>query len=90
MFYYFQFPHSDICKILNKMREVFGPIESECILQMFSCKDTQKLGIMDFIDFRSLILDFSKCSISEHEIITLQRVYKVLPPAPGIDWETLQ
>jgi len=45
---------------------------------------------MDVQNFRSLLLQISKCGMNEHEIQTLARCYAANAPSPGVDFATLQ
>ncbi|XP_035706892.1 EF-hand domain-containing family member C2-like [Folsomia candida] len=84
------FPQANFCLIIDKVREAFGPLESESVLQLFSCKDSQLNGIISRDDFRSILVTLMKQSLNEHEITTLLRGLKVDPPKVGIDFKTLQ
>ena len=66
----FQFPHSDVCKVLSKVREAFGCLQAESVLQCFAQNDTCKQGVMDLRNFKSLLLEITKCGLSEHECET--------------------
>ena len=77
-------------KCLNKVREVFGPYEAEAVVVRFSALDLAKQGVITLEDFRSLLLEFSKCCLSDNEIITLSRGYECPIPPPGTDWATVQ
>jgi len=41
-------------------------------------------------DFTRLLKHYSKCALSEHELITLKRAFRVTAPSPGPDMLTLQ
>jgi len=84
------FPHSNTCKVLNKLREAVGPIQATDLLALFSQLDSCLQGVMSYEDFSRVIKDVTKCGLSEHEIISLGRAFKVVAPDPGPDWITLQ
>lgn len=85
-----QFPHANICVCLEKFREAIGPLQGEDVLKCFSEHDTCLQGVMDTRNFRSLLLQISKCGLSEHELLTLTRCYAAKSEPPGTDFQTLQ
>jgi len=87
---FFQFPHSNVCVVLDKVREAFGPIQSEAILECFSEYDECLNGVISASDFRDKLLCLTKEALSEHEVITLQRAFRVESCTPPPDMTTLQ
>lgn len=75
---------------LDKLREAMGPLQAEDVLKCFSEHDTCLQGVLDIRSFRTLILQITKCGLSEHEILTLGRAYAAKTPPPGTDFQTLQ
>jgi hypothetical protein len=87
---FLQFPHSNLCPILDKVREALGPLQAQDVLFAFSERDTQGMGVQGVADFRELIFHLTKYGLSEHEVKTLIRAFRVEHPDVGPDWETLQ
>lgn len=75
---------------MDKIREAFGPLQAEDILKCFAENDSCLQGVMDLRNFRSLLVQISKCGLSEHEILTLSRAYAAHSVPPGTDFATLQ
>lgn len=90
VFFYFKFPQSNLCLILDKVREAFGSIESSDILHLFSENDSCLNGVISADCFRDLLLRLVQCSLNEHEVITVTRAFKIDANEPGPDMQTLQ
>lgn len=75
---------------MNKIWEAFGPLQAEDVLKCFAQNDSNLQGVMDLRNFRAMLLQVSKCALSEHEIMTIARAYAAHAPPPGVDFPTLQ
>lgn len=67
-----------------------GPLQAEDVVKCFSENDTCLQGVLDIRNFRTLIMQITKCGLSEHEILTLGRAYAAKTDPPGTDFQTLQ
>ncbi|XP_053168976.1 EF-hand domain-containing family member C2 isoform X2 [Hemicordylus capensis] len=71
-----EFPMANINIILNKLK-VIGEPRSREIKQIFAATDPQHTAIIDYEQFRNLMLSISDGKLSEHEIMTVGRYYGV-------------
>ncbi|XP_033003020.1 EF-hand domain-containing family member C2 [Lacerta agilis] len=71
-----EFPVSDICVILDKLKAIGEPRSRE-IKQIFAASDPQHTTTIDYDEFRNLLLNISDRNLSEHEIMTLGRYYSL-------------
>ena len=69
-----QFPHSNINLIMAKLRGPAIP-RMQDIKEKFAKQDPEKLGVLSYVKFRSLVIQLSEGLLNEHEIMTLGRNY---------------
>ncbi|XP_042312233.1 EF-hand domain-containing family member C2 isoform X1 [Sceloporus undulatus] len=69
-----EFAMANINIILNKLK-VIGEPRSREIKQIFAATDPQHTTIIDYDEFRNLMLSISDGKLSEHEIMTVGRYY---------------
>ncbi|XP_062039565.1 EF-hand domain-containing family member C2 [Lepus europaeus] len=78
-----RFPFSNLEFALQKLKEL-EPRSKE-IKQVFAAADSEHTKILDFSTFRELLLDMTVKKISEQEIITISRHYRVPEdPCPDV------
>lgn len=78
-----QFPHSNINLIMAKLRGPAIP-RIQDIREKFAKHDPEKLGILPYVKFRSLVIQLSEGLLNEHEIMTLGRNYGDQKPFPSV------
>ena len=69
-----KFPHSNVNLIMAKLRGPAIP-RIQDIKEKFAKHDPEKLGILPYVKFRSLVIQLSEGLLNEHEIMTLGRNY---------------
>ena len=69
-----QFPHSNVNLIMAKLRGPAIP-RIQDIREKFAKHDPEKLGVLPYVKFRSLVIQLSEGLLNEHEIMTLGRNY---------------
>ena len=69
-----QFPHSNLNLIMAKLRGPAIP-RIQDIKEKFAKHDPEKLGVLPYVKFRSLVIHLSEGLLNEHEIMTLGRNY---------------
>lgn len=72
--HYEKFPHSNINLIMAKLRGPAIP-RIQDIKEKFAKHDPEKLGVLPYTKFRSLVIQLSEGLLNEHEIMTLGRNY---------------
>ncbi|XP_054829928.1 EF-hand domain-containing family member C2 isoform X2 [Eublepharis macularius] len=71
-----EFAMASINTILNKLKAIGEPRSRE-IKQIFAAMDPQHTTIMDYNEFRNVMMNISDGKLSEHEIITVGRYYSI-------------
>ena len=69
-----QYPHSNINLIMAKLRGPAIP-RIQDIKEKFAKHDPEKLGVLPYMKFRSLVIQLCEGLLNEHEIMTLGRHY---------------
>ncbi|KAL8190434.1 UNVERIFIED_CONTAM: hypothetical protein K2H54_053984 [Gekko kuhli] len=67
---------ANINTILNKLKAIGEPRSRE-IKQIFAATDPQHTTVMDYDEFRKVMMNISDGKLSEHEIMTIGRYYSV-------------
>ncbi|XP_077198973.1 EF-hand domain-containing family member C2 [Paroedura picta] len=71
-----EFAMANINTILNKLKAIGEPRSRE-IKQIFAATDPQHTTVMDYDEFRNVMMNISDGKLSEHEIMTVGRYYSV-------------
>ncbi|XP_034279763.1 EF-hand domain-containing family member C2 [Pantherophis guttatus] len=71
-----EYAMANINVILNKLK-VIGEPRSREIKQIFAAADPQSTYMIDYDEFRNVLLNISDGKLSEHEIMTIGRYYSV-------------
>ncbi|XP_026529762.1 EF-hand domain-containing family member C2 [Notechis scutatus] len=71
-----EYAMANINVILNKLK-VIGEPRSREIKQIFAAADPQNTYMIDYDEFRNVLLNISDGKLSEHEIMTIGRYYSV-------------
>lgn len=84
-----QFPYSDACYIMNKIRETVKPIYKNFVSQImgYVCSmnmDGESFTVICFDDFKAALVSLLGDKIVDHEIITLGRYFSVEHKKPAI------
>nr|XP_023656606.1 EF-hand domain-containing family member C2 [Paramormyrops kingsleyae] len=76
-----EFPRANIDTIVSKLRSISEDKRRE-IESLLAVSDPEDMGVVSYGPLRDLLLE-AGCQLSEHEILTLGRCYRMPAPAPS-------
>ncbi|GCC36390.1 hypothetical protein chiPu_0014884, partial [Chiloscyllium punctatum] len=71
-----EYQKANICTILTKLKTT-GETHSLEIKRMLSAHDPQRTGIINYDDFRNIVIQIGEGLLTEHEIMTIGRYYSI-------------
>ncbi|XP_078088008.1 EF-hand domain-containing family member C2 [Mustelus asterias] len=71
-----EYQKANICTILTKLKTT-GDLHSLEIKRMLSAHDQKRTGIINYNDFRNIIIQIGEGLLTEHEVMTIGRYYSI-------------
>ncbi|XP_072369944.1 EF-hand domain-containing family member C2 isoform X3 [Scyliorhinus torazame] len=71
-----EYQKANICTILTKLKTT-GDLHSLEIKRMLSAHDQKRIGIINYDDFRNIVIQIGEGLLTEHEVMTIGRYYSI-------------